>query len=346
MFLRNAWYVAAWSSEVGQGLQQIRVLGERICLSRFSQDHVVALEDACPHRKLPLSKGRIRDGNLECGYHGLTFDCSGQCVWAPGAGRIPPDARVRAYPVHEKYGLVWIWMGNAAMADPGKIIAIPNFDDPDWGINRGAALELECNYLFVCDNLLDPTHVAWVHQSSFAQDAAKDAPLEITGTTDGIIVHRWMMDVEPAPFYKKIVSFEGNCARLQHYEVRFPSLAFIRAVFTPAGTGGPDGPLGDRTFIMDSYNFMTPVSETETRYYWFQLRNVRPGDEDLSRMMSDDVREAFEEDRAVLNEVQIGMDTATSPHINLPIDGGPLRFRRQLEAMIAEEAAAGGGTGA
>ncbi|MCY4628553.1 MAG: aromatic ring-hydroxylating dioxygenase subunit alpha, partial [Acidobacteria bacterium] len=309
MFLRNAWYVAAWSSEVGQGLQQIRVLGERICVSRFSGDHVVALEDACPHRKLPLSKGRIRDGNLECGYHGLTFDCSGQCVWAPGAGRIPPDARVRAYPVHEKYGLVWIWMGNPAMADPGKIIAIPNFDDPDWGINRGAALELECNYLFVCDNLLDPTHVAWVHQSSFAQDAAKDAPLEITGTTDGIIVHRWMMDVEPAPFYRKIVSFEGNCDRLQHYEVRFPSLAFIRAVFTPAGKGGPDGPLDDRTFIMDSYNFMTPVSESETRYYWFQLRNVRPGDEDLSRMMSEDVRDAFEEDRAVLNAVQIGMDT-------------------------------------
>ena len=148
------------------------------------------------------------------------------------------------------------------------------------------------------------------------------------------------------PFYRKIVSFEGNCDRLQHYEVRYPSLAFIRAVFTPAGTGGPEGPLADSTFIMDSYNFMTPVTEKETRYYWFQLRNVRPGDEDLSEMMSEDVHEAFEEDRAVLNEVQIGMDTATSPNINLPIDAGPLRFRRQLEAMIAEEAAAGAGTGA
>lgn len=343
MFLRNAWYVAAWSGEVGQGLQQIRVLGERICLSRPTGDRVVALEDACPHRKLPLSKGRIRDGNLECGYHGLTFDHSGECVWAPGAGSIPPAARVRAYPVHEKYGLVWIWMGDAAAADPGKIIDIPNYDDPGWGINRGAAMELECNYLFVCDNLLDPTHVAWVHQSSFAQDAARDAPLRVTGTKDGIIVHRWMTDVEPAPFYKKIVAFEGNCDRLQHYEVHYPSHALIRAVFAPAGTGGPDGILDDRTFIMDSYNFMTPITEKETRYYWFQLRNIRPDDEELSEMMSEDVRDAFEEDRAVLNEVQIGMDRSTSPHINLPIDGGPLRFRRQLEAMIAEEAAAGPG---
>ncbi len=346
MFLRNAWYVAAWSSEIDRRLQQIRVLGERICMFRSDAGGVVALEDACPHRKLPLSKGRIKDGNLECGYHGLTFDCSGQCVWAPGTGGIPRGARVRRYPVHEKYGLAWIWMGDAAAADPDEILPIPNYDDPDWGINRGAALELKCNYLFVCDNLLDPTHVAWVHQSSFGQDAVRDAPLQVTQTEDGIVVHRWMMDVEPAPFYKKIVAFDGNCDRLQHYEVRYPSLALARAVFTPAGTGGPDGPLDESTFIMDSYNFMTPVSETETRYYWFQLRNVRPGDEDLSRMMSEDVRDAFEEDRAVLNEVQIGMDTSTSPPINLSIDGGPLRFRRQLETMIAREATAAAGTGA
>ncbi len=89
---------------------------------------------------------------------------------------------------------------------------------------------------------------------------------------------------------------------------------------------------------MDSYNFMTPTSANETRYYWFQLRNIRPDDEALSAMMSEDVRGAFEEDRAVLDQVQIGLDTKTSPTIDLGIDAGQLRFRRQLEAMIAEEA--------
>ena len=100
----------------------------------------------------------------------------------------------------------------------------------------------------------------------------------------------------------------------------------------------PDGTLDPRTFVMDSYNFMTPTTETETRYYWFQLRNIRPEDAELSAMMSEDVRHAFEEDRAVLNQVQIGMTSKTSPHIDLSIDAGPLRFRRQLEAMIAQEA--------
>lgn len=337
MFLKNAWYVAAWSHEIDNSLRQIIVLDEKICVFRNSDGEVIALGDACPHRKLPLSKGRIKGDNVECGYHGLTFDCAGQCVWAPGGGRIPSAAKVRPYPVHEKYGLVWIWMGNAAIADPDDIIDIPNFDSPDWGINSGDAMKLSCNYLLMCDNLLDPSHVAWVHQSSFAQAATKDTPLKVTRTENGVIVHRWMMNVEPAPFYKKIVEFDGPCDRLQHYEVRYPSHALIRAVFTPAGTGGPEGTLDERTFVMDSYNFMTPVNDRETRYYWFQLRNVRPQDDELSRMMAHDVRAAFSEDKAVLEQVQIGMTEKTSPHIDLSIDAGQLRFRRQLEAMIAEE---------
>jgi phenylpropionate dioxygenase-like ring-hydroxylating dioxygenase large terminal subunit len=338
MFLKNAWYVAAWGHEIARDLKQVKLLDEKICMYRTQDGEVIALEDACPHRKRPLSMGRIKGDTVECGYHGLTFDCAGQCVWAPGGGRIPSAARVRPYPVHEKYGLIWIWMGNAAIADPDDIIEIANFDDPAWGLNTGAAMDLNCNYLFMCDNLLDPTHVAWVHQSSFAAAATKDTPLRVTKTDTGVIVHRWMMDHEPAPFYKKIVEFDGNCDRLQHYEVRYPGHALIKAVFTPAGTGGPDGPLHAQTFVMDSYNFMTPVSESETRYYWFQLRNLRPKDEALSAMMSEDVRAAFEEDRAVLDQVQIGMSGKTSAHIDLSIDAGPLRFRRQLEAMIAEEA--------
>ena len=80
-------------------------------------------------------------------------------------------------------------MGNAAIAEIDEIIDIPNFGNPDWGMNCGAAMELKCNYLLVCDNLLDPTHVAWVHQSSFAADATKDTPLKVTKSETGVIVH-------------------------------------------------------------------------------------------------------------------------------------------------------------
>lgn len=225
-------------------------------------------------------------------------------------------------------------MGNPILTDPDVMF---EFENPDWGIDRGAVMELDCNYLLMCDNLFDPTHVAWVHGGSFGQAATRDTPLRVKKTENGVIVHRWMMDVEPAHFYKKGIGFKGNCDRLQHHEVRFPSHALIRAVFTPAGTGGPDGQLHEVTSIMDSLDFMTPTTAGKTRYYRFQLRNIRPDDAELSQMMSEDVQHAFEEDRAVLNAVQKGMAAKTTLHIDLPIDAGQLRFRRQLEAMIAEE---------
>ena len=106
-FLRNCWYVAAWGDEVGDSLVSIRVLGERICLFRERAGAPVAFEDYCPHRRLPLSMGRLQDDRLECGYHGLTFDMSGACIAAPSNDhKIPPDAHVRRYPCVERYGLI------------------------------------------------------------------------------------------------------------------------------------------------------------------------------------------------------------------------------------------------
>ena len=208
---------------------------------------------------------------------------------------------------------------------------------PTGASNRGPAIDYACSYLFITDNLLDPSHVAWVHRSSFGEDSARDTPLTVDVAETGVTVSRWMHSCEPAPFYRKVIDFEGLCDRLQQYEVRYPSHALIKAIFTPEGTGGPEGPLSEQTFVMDSYNFMTPMTETTTRYYWFQLRNVRPDDEELSELMSEGVLHAFEEDRVVLDAVQIGMDERTSPEINLPLDAGPLQFRRELRRRIEAE---------
>jgi vanillate O-demethylase monooxygenase subunit len=274
---------------------------------------------------------------LECGYHGLTFDCSGSCVRVPGQSRIPTGARVRSYPVADKWGLVWIWMGDPALADPAKIFHVEHFDDPAWGRNTGPVMELDCNYLLVTDNLLDPSHVSWVHQSSFGEAACEDTPLTVDVSDRGVTVSRWMYDRDVAPLYKPLVPFDGRADREQRYEVRYPSLALIKAIFTPAGKGGPDKPLPPDAFVMDSYNFMTPVNEKQTRYYWFQMRNVRPDCAETSKFMSDGVQGAFNEDKVILNAVQRGLDNKRTPNIDLAIDGGPLRFRRALARLIADE---------
>ncbi|AXI53351.1 Toluene-4-sulfonate monooxygenase system iron-sulfur subunit TsaM1 (plasmid) [Pseudoseohaeicola sp. NH-UV-7] len=338
MYLRNAWYVAATDAEITRDLKQIVVLNEKIVMYRTEAGDPVALDDACPHRRMPLSQGRIKGDTLECGYHGLTFDCAGSCIRVPGQDNIPTRANIHAYPVFSRYGLVWIWMGDPARADPDTIFEVLHYDDPNWGINRGEAMGFPCNYLYITDNLLDPSHVAWVHQSSFGNAACEEEPLVVSSDDSGVLVSRWMYDVEVAPFYQKLVPFEGNCDRKQHYEVRYPCLAYIKAVFCPAGTGGDEENLPDGQFFqMDSYNFMTPVDETTTRYYWFQIRNTCPDDAEISAYMSRSVEAAFNEDRDVLIHVQKGMSARPEGTIDIAIDAGPLLFRRRLQKLIDAE---------
>lgn len=339
MFLKNAWYVAAWDHEVKQGMLPVQIVGERIVLYRTEAGEPAALEDACPHRKLPLSMGRRKGDAIECGYHGLTFDRTGRCVHMPGASRIPPAAKVRSYPVVSRYGLLWIWMGDAAKADASRIFPVEHWDDPRWGRNCGGDMTVDCNYLYVTDNLLDPSHVAWVHITSFGNEACHEQPVEVDVLPDGVVASRWMLDAEVAPFYTKLVPFAGRCDRLQHYEVRFPSHAIIKAVFVPAGTGGKGRALDERALLMDSYNFMTPVDASRTRYFWFQLRNCSPADAALSQLMDDGVRAAFAEDKAVLTAVHRGFAEQATPNIDLASDRAPLQFRRRLQQLIAGEQA-------
>ena len=337
MFLRNAWYVAAWDHELGTEPLAAKILGDDIVLYRRGDGAPAALEDACPHRKLPLSMGRVKGDHLECGYHGMTFDCSGACVKVPGGGVIPKAAVVRSYPLELRYGMLWIWMGDAALADASKIFQVDHWGDPAWGLNQGDAMTIDCNYLYMTDNLLDPTHVTFVHPTSFGNAACENTPLTMTVGDNGVTVWRWMNDVKPAPFYAQFLKFKGNTDRKQQYEVRYPAHALIKAVFAPAGTGGEGAPLHLDTFVMDSYNFMTPIDDNTTRYYWFQMRNFAPNDVDVSRRFAESVRFAFSEDRAILQAVHKGIANERKPHVDLKIDAGPLRYRRTLAKMIEAE---------
>lgn len=337
MFLKNAWYVAAWDREVTRELQRVTILAEHLVLYRTQAGQPVALEDACIHRKLPLSMGRLQGDRLECGYHGIVYGTDGRCTHVPGSKRIPSIARVRSYPAVSRYGLVWVWMGDPTRADVETIFPVEHWDDPSWGRNPGDAMVLACNYLFVTDNLLDPSHVAWVHRTSFGNEACEEASIETTDVPNGVTAWRWMTNVEVAPFYASLVRFTGRCDRLQHYEVRYPSHAIIKAVFVPAGAGATLGAKHPDAMLMDSYNFMTPIDENRTRYFWFQLRNFSPEDAAVSKAMDDGVRVAFAEDRRVLEAVHESFRCQTTRNIDLAIDRPQLVFRKKLAQMIAAE---------
>jgi len=316
-FLRNAWYVAAFSREISHALQPVRLLDESVVLYRTSTGEVAALEDACPHRKLPLSMGRLKGDAVECGYHGLTFNVQGACIDAATQTRIPPLACVRSYPVRERYGLVWICL------------------------SPGDSLLCRCHYLWLVDNLLDPSHVAWVHRGSFAGAGTEDTPLQIHDDEQGVVCSRWLLNRPPPPYYEPLLKFSGPADRLQHYEVRYPSIAINKSTFAPAGTGGDQLRDSAQVYRMVSYNFLTPIDADTTRYFWLQHRNTDPLNADITQRIAAAAKSAFEEDRLVLEAVHQGMKNRRTPTTGLMLDAAASRFRRALAAKIAAESPPG-----
>ena len=336
-FLNNAWYVAALSGDLERSLKPVKLLSRAIVLYRTQDGTPVALEDACPHRKLPLSMGRIKGDAVECGYHGLTFDRAGQCIDAATQQRIPPFAVVRSYPVQDKYGLLWVWMGDAALAAEHPIFEIENYGNPAWHTTRGDRMDIACHYLWMADNLLDPSHVAWVHRSSFAGAGTDNTPLQLTSSDIGVISSRWMLDQPPPPFYAPLVKFQGHADRLQHYEMRYPAIAVNMGIYTPAGLGGPNMVRRADTYLMVSYHFLTPVDEDNTVYFWLQHRNTDPRDEEITQRVAEGARAAFLEDRVILEAVHLGMKNRSTHTTGLLLDAAATRFRKGLAELIARE---------
>ncbi|WP_311200064.1 Rieske 2Fe-2S domain-containing protein [Leisingera sp. M527] len=133
-YLRNCWYVAGRSEDFGRELTALTMLEEQIVIYRDTKGAAIALEDACPHRKLPLSRGTIEGDHVVCGYHGLTFDCTGECVIAPTQLDNPPRrAAVQSYPAEDRWGFLWLWMGDPEAGRPGPDHRHSQFRQPVLG---------------------------------------------------------------------------------------------------------------------------------------------------------------------------------------------------------------------
>ena len=269
--IRQAWYVAAWSDELGREPLARVILGEMLVLFRAEDGAVVALEDRCPHRNLPLSAGR-RDGDcLECGYHGLVFDRDGVCVHVPGEGAVPDWARVRTYPIVERLGWVFVWIGDPERANAAQV---PGFQtrlqDPDW-ITHGGTIEAECGYRLILDNLLDLSHLAFVHGSSTGnREMAESAAIATTLDGDHVQVTRWMSDIPPARSFAEYAGYEGTIDRWQASAFTPPSYIYVNSGTCAAGEGpGPDRWLDDQgLWGFVAYHALTPVTPRRTRQFW------------------------------------------------------------------------------
>ena len=325
-FLRNSWYVAAWDREVGRAPLARTILGEPIVLFRKEKGEAVALEDRCCHRQLPLSMGKVEGDALRCGYHGLLFDSSGTCIEIPGQASVPPQARVRDYVLHEKYHWLWIWMGDPAKADP-KLI--PNWwwaDHEEWAFTRPGMIPVKCNYQLIADNVLDVTHLAYVHASSIGAPSITEFPGKVEREERLVRFTRWIKDRPPPPMYQEAGGFAGNVDRWQIVE-------HIPPCFTVNFAGCKDK---SKRIDLMALSAPTPETESTTHYFFGFVRNFDLNDEKAERLFAEGMVKVFNEDIPILEAQQRNLDLGRA-RVDIGVDAAPLAARRMLQALLEAE---------
>lgn len=338
-FPLDAWYAVAWTQELRKGELLARtVCDRRIALWRPAGGAAVALEDACWHRLMPLSHGRVDGDSLVCRYHGLAFDGSGRCTRMPSQDKLNPNACVRSYPLVEKHRLAWVWPGNPAAADAALLPDWHWADDPEWE-GDGDTLFLKCDYRLVIDNLMDLTHETFVHASSIGHSAIAHTPATTTHDERSVTVQRWMPDIDAPPFWRTQLGRPGNVDRWQIIRFEPPCTIVLDVGVALAGTGALHG---DRSQGVNNrvLNTITPSSASTCMYFWSLVRNHHLRDQALTTRLRQANARIFEEDRAVLEAQQQAIDARPGQALrNLNIDAGSLWARRLIDGMIGRETA-------
>ncbi|MEC7488530.1 MAG: aromatic ring-hydroxylating dioxygenase subunit alpha [Pseudomonadota bacterium] len=353
-FLKNAWYAVAWNHEVGNTPLARTILSEPLVMYRDRAGAVIALQDRCCHRHMPLSVGNVVGDNLECGYHGLRFDRKGVCVSVPGQSKVPPGGRIRSWPVLEKYQYVWVWMGDHQKADETLLPDWHVMQHPDWSVVKGdPPFHIPCNYELFNDNLLDLSHLAYVHVKNIGTATVPDYPIVTERGDKTVRMIRWILDAPPAPLYSRFGGFTKNIDRWQYAEAMVPSYNTVRVGCMPAGSGAMAGDHPDQFAIKSggrdgqgfefyNLNAITPETETSTWYFYAHARNFSQNDPEMDEEFRQELRGAFQEDVDILAAQQMNMDRHThnpKAWVDITVDGPGLTLRRMLAAEIAAEAA-------
>lgn len=335
MFVRNCWYAAARSDDLSADLMARTLLNEPVVLYRQGDGVPVALEDRCCHRGLPLSMGRIEGDRVRCGYHGLLFDADGGCIEVPGQSTVPPGAGVRTYPVVDRFGWIWIWMGERGRADEALVPDVSWHADSEW-LTTGVYWHVRANYELLNDIQLDATHATFVHPATFGSEAIQDTPPKVERDGGRLEIHRWILDKPVPPIWAAAKDFAGPVDRWILATFEPPSSCHFDIGAADAGTGAPEG---DRSQGVSNrtVHLMTPETETTTHYFWAFGRNYRRDDQTLSDKIHGSIRATFEEDVEVVEEQQRSLARAAFRQIDVNADVPTIQARRLVAEMAAAE---------
>ena len=331
MFLVNQWYAAALGRELTD-----RPLARTICdvpvvMFRTATGKVAALEDRCPHRYAPLSAGQCAGETIACAYHGLEFDPTGACVLIPHQPNIPPKMRVRSYPFIERWGWVWIWLGDPALADPDTIPAYAWFGAREWHSFQ-RHYYVKANWELCADNLLDLSHTPFIHKKTVGVPEMATIPVETSVEGNRVIQRRVMSQVTPSPFVAEWGNFKGKIDRR------------ATVIWEPAGNIHAELLYEDaeNSITLRLTNPLTPETE-RTTHVWFAWSRNFGSDADDDAMALRFQEQSFAvmaEDVSFMEIQQEGLDRAGSfEPVAIRADATLIQARRIVERLRHEELA-------
>ena len=345
MFLRNCWYMAEWSAELDKiPITPVRLLDEALVFYRKTDRSLVAMDDRCSHKLAPLSLGQVEGDDLRCMYHGLKFGADGQCNEIPQQDkRISKALCVRTYPVIERYNAAWVWMGDPELADPDKIPPFAGPPEYKWSMIPDK-MELNANYQLINDNLLDLSHVAFVHKDSFGasdDDLNKSfakVTVETTKLDNGLRVERWMPNSSIPPYVKDDVDVH-DADFYTWYDFLVPGVFLLNTRCYPIGTFeryGKDLSNVEPIFSEFSSQAITPVTEDKSRYFFALGPWEQHGH--LDKFYLEMGFRAFGEDKVMIEaQQQVIKESESTDMINLIMDQSAVSFRAMMTSLIKEE---------
>lgn len=327
MFI-NFWYAASKADALKDSPIKVKMLGQNFVLFRDAAGKAHCLSNVCSHRGGSLAGGRIRDGHVECPYHGWQFNGAGACVKIPslgpedGVNKIPPRTKIDSYPVEEKYGLIFVFLGDLPAEERPPVM-----DIPEWGpegVKEGWRATVQqpgiwnIDYKRSIENSIDPAHNEYVHDTH-----------GFSGANDDYRVHD--LDLKETPwgvgFFNKMYSPPLAEAKMRNASGR------TEAAFIEAGTGH-HGPSMVWTYIhpspvamMHQYLFETPIDEGHTQLFLVTMRNFLTTDADDQRIMERNLYVAAQ-DRKILEDVEPVCTPRNKTHeVFMPADVPISRYR-------------------
>ncbi len=344
MFPLNTWYVAATPDEIAampSGALGRKICGQDIVFFNDANGNVAALEDWCPHRGAPLSLGRVCEGKLVCGYHGLADGLRRQDHRDAG----PAHEGVRADPQLPGGRAFWLRVDLAGRRRAGQhrcTSPSPCGPTTPSGLLAAACSMWRCDYRLMIDNLMDLTHETYVHANSIGQKEIDEAPSETLQEGDHVITRRFMNDIPAPPFWQMALRMNGlptdkPVDRWQICHFTPPSQVMIEVGVALAGQGGYEAPpqMKSSAVVVD---FITPETETSIWYFWGMARHFKPHDNSLTNQIREGQQRIFSEDMAMLERQQANhLMHPRRKLVNMRIDAGGVYARRILDRIIDAE---------